>query len=383
MPKQDYYKILGIKESASADEIKRVYRDLAKKYHPDANKGDKNAEAKFKEISEAYTVLRDPEKRKKYDQMRRFGAFGGRTSGGFDFGGFDFGQFSRPGSSRQRRTGGFSIEDLFGLGGLGDIFGEFFDFGDRARREKTGTSQKGDTLYSEITIPFDLSIKGGKQEIYVNLEETCSNCNGTGAERGTKTSTCPDCHGRGTISIAQGFFAVNRTCPRCYGRGAIIEKACPVCQGTGEVKSKKKLAISIPQGISDGTRLRLKGQGASGIKGGPKGDIIVTVRVAYHRFFKRKGNDIYCEVPLDIIKAIKGTKIRVKTVYNNKIEMKIPPGTTDGKTFRLNGFGVKSKQGTGNQYVTINVVRRSNLSDEENKIIEEFENNGRYNQVGN
>ncbi len=378
MPKRDYYEILGVNENATADEIKRVYRNLAKKYHPDANKEDKNAEAKFKDISEAYNVLRDPEKRKKYDQMRKFGAFDGGTRGGFDFGGFDFGQFWQPGSARQRKSGSFSFEDLFGFGGLGDIFSEFFDRGDRIRRERAGTSQKGETLYYDLTIPFELAVNGGKQIIDVNLEESCNSCNGTGAERGTKLKTCPDCHGRGTISIAQGFFAVNRTCPRCYGRGAIIEKLCSVCLGAGEVKRAKKLAITIPQGIADGAKLRLKGQGATGIKGGSKGDIIVTFHVAHHRFFKRKGNDIYCKVPLDIIKAIQGTKIRVKTVYNKKVELKVPPGTKSGKTYRLKGLGVKSKEGVGDQYVTTNVVKRSNLSDEEQKIIEEFENNGKF-----
>jgi len=377
MPKRDYYEILGVKENASDEEIKRVYRNLAKQYHPDVNKGDKNTEAKFKEISEAYNVLRDPEKRKKYDQMKKFGGFGAGSPGSHDFRGFDYGQFWRPGSSQQQRGGSFSFEDFFGIGGLGDIFGDFFDFGDRIRKEKTGTSQKGDTLYYDLTIPFDLAVNGGKQVINVNLEEPCRSCNGTGAEKGTKPKTCPECHGRGTISIAQGFFAVSRTCPRCYGRGQIIDKVCSVCRGAGQAKQTIKLAITVPQGIADGAKLKLKGQGATGIKGGPKGDIVVTFHVAPHRFFKRKGNDIYCDVPLDIIKAIQGTKIRVNTVYNKKVEMKIPPGTGDGKTFRLKGFGVKSKQGIGNQYVRIKVLRRSNLSDEEKKIIENFENNGK------
>ncbi len=376
MPKRDYYDILGVKENASDAEIKRVYRDLAKKYHPDKNRGDKSAEAKFKEISEAYNVLRDPAKRKQYDQMKKFGAFGGGSTGGF--GGFDFGQFWRPGSSPQQRSGSFSFEDLFGLGGIGDIFGDFFDFGDRMRKERAGTSQKGDTLFYDLTIPFELAVKGRKQEIKVNLEETCSDCNGTGAEKGTKLKRCPDCHGRGTISIAQGFFAVNRTCPRCFGRGTIIEKPCSICRGTGITRRTKNLLITIPQGIADGTRLKLKNQGGAGIKGGPKGDIIITFHITPHRFFKREGNDIYCEVPLDIIKAIQGTKIRIKTVYDNKVEIKIPPGTKNGKTFRLKRLGVKSKEGTGDQYVTINVTRRSNLSEEDRKIIEDFENNGKF-----
>ncbi len=374
MPKRDYYEILGVKENASDAEIKRIYRDLAKKYHPDKNKGDKTAEAKFKEISEAYNVLRDPAKRKQYDQMKKYGAFGG----GGSTGGFDFSQFWRPGSSQQRRSGSFSIDDLFGSDNLGNIFGDFFDFGDRIRKERTGTSQKGDTLYYELTIPFELAVNGGKQGIQVNLEEPCSDCNGTGADKGTKPKTCPDCHGRGTISIAQGFFAVNRTCPRCYGRGTVIEKLCSVCRGKGTAKRTKNLSVTIPQGIDNGARLKLKGQGASGIKGGSKGDIIVTFHIAPHRFFTRKGNDIHCEVPLDIIKVIQGNKIRVKTVYNNKVEIKIPPRTKSGKIFRLKGFGVKSKEGIGDQYVTINVTRRSNLSDEERKIVEDFDNNGKF-----
>jgi len=249
--------------------------------------------------------------------------------------------------------------------------------GERTRKEKTGASQKGETLYYDLTIPFELAVNGGKQVITVNLEESCDNCDGTGAEKGSKPRTCPDCHGRGTISIEQGFFAVNRTCPRCFGRGTIIEKFCAVCRGTGAARRNKNLSITIPQGISDGTRLKLKGQGATGIKNGPKGDIIIAFHIAPHRFFKRKGNDIYCEVPIDMIKAIQGAKIRIQTVYNKKVDIKIPPGTKTGKMFRLKGLGVKSKEVTGDQYVTINVTRRSNMSDEEQKIVEEFENNGK------
>lgn len=384
MPKRDYYDILGVNEKASDEDIKRVYRNLAKKYHPDANKGDKNAEAKFKEISEAYNVLRDPEKRKKYDQMRKYGAFadgapGGFDFRGFDFGGFDFGRSWNNTSNRNQTGGGFSFEDFFGLGGLGDIFSDLFDRGDRIRKERSGKRQKGAELYSELTIPFEVAIHGGKQVINLLLEEPCDHCNGTGADRGTKPKTCPDCHGRGTISISQGFFAVNRTCPRCFGRGTIIEKVCPVCQGAGEVKRNKKLAITIPAGIEDNAKLRLRGQGATGTKGASRGDIMITIRVSPHRFFRRQGKDIYCEVPLDIIKAIQGTKIRIKTVYNSKVDVTIPPGTRDGKTFRLKKLGVKTRDGVGDQYVTIKVVRRSNLTEEERKIIEAFESDGKHN----
>jgi len=185
----------------------------------------------------------------------------------------------------------------------------------------------------------------------------------------------PDCHGRGTISISQGFFAVNRTCPRCYGRGILIDRPCSVCSGSGGVKRTKKLSINIPGGISDGALLRLKGMGSNGSHKGSRGDLIVKIKVASHRFFRRKGNDIYCEVPVDIIKAIQSTKIRIKTVYNSKVELKVPAGTKDGKTFRMKGLGIKSKKGKGDLYVTIKVIRRINLSKEEKKIIEEFENN--------
>lgn len=377
MPKQDYYDILGVKENASDEEIKRVYRNLAKKFHPDVNKGDKIAESRFKEISEAYNVLRDREKRKKYDHMKKFGAFGPGQSGGFDFSNFNFGQSQRPGSGGTRSGGSFSIEDLFGLGGIGDIFGDFFDRGERIRRERSGQRQKGDALSAEITIPFELAINGGKQFLNLTVEEDCEDCKGSGAEKGTKPKTCPDCLGRGTISISQGFFAVNRPCPRCFGRGTIIEHACPECHGSGTVKRTKKLAISIPEGIRDNAKLRIRGQGARGIKGGKKGDVIITVHISPHRFFRRKGNDIYCEVPVDIIKAIQGTKIRIRTVYNKKVDIKIPSGVKNGSIFRLKGLGVRSNEATGDQLVSINIIRRSNLNEEEKQLVEDYDNNGK------
>ena len=365
MPKKDYYDIFGLKENASQNEIKHVYRDLAKKYHPDVNKGNKQAESRFKEISEAYNVLKDPAKRQKYDQMRKYGAFGAAQPGGF--GGFDFSQFSQGGFKTHRSAsgGGTVFDELFGMGGLGDIFSQMFDQGSRVRQERYGNPQKGSTVQTELTIPFDLAVQGGKQVISVVVEERCSACSGTGVEKGAKPKTCPDCNGRGTISISQGFFAVNRTCPRCYGRGILIDRPCTICNGTGDVKRTKKLSINIPEGISDGALLRLKGMGSNGTKKGTRGDLIVKIKVTPHRFFKRTGNDVYCEVPIDIIKAIKSTKIRVKTVYNKKVELKVAAGTKDGRTFRLKGMGINSKKGKGDLYVTIKVIRRTNLSDEE------------------
>ena len=365
---KDYYKILGVSENASENEIKRAYRELAKKYHPDANRGNAQAEERFKEISEAYSVISDPQKRKQYDQMRRFGGFGPGT------GGFDFGNFRRAsGHGSFRGTGSFSFEDLFGAGGfdLGDILGDLF--GGRHSTRTTSHTKQPQTLYSELSIPFELAAQGGRQVINVTREESCKTCRGSGAKPGTKPETCKACHGRGTISVSQGFFAVNRTCPHCYGRGKIIRELCPACGGKGTVHATRKLAITIPAGVEDGKQLRLRGQGNPGVNGSKPGDIIVTIRVQPHRFFKRKGNDIYCEIPLDIVKAIQGTKIRVRTVYNKKIEVRIPPGTRDKKTFRLKGLGIKNNNGTGDQYVTIRLTKRADMSAAEKKMVEEFE----------
>ncbi|NOZ60584.1 MAG: molecular chaperone DnaJ [Calditrichaeota bacterium] len=372
MAKKDYYEILGVKEDASAAEIKRVYRQLAKKYHPDANRGNKEAEDRFKDISEAYAVLSDPEKRKKYDQMRRFG-FSGGQAGGFDFGNFDFGQFNRQGRARTHSSRGSIFEELFGVGGLGDIFSEMFDQGSRIRRERSGRPGVGADARTDLTIPFELAVNGGKQQIAVQVDERCSHCNGTGAEPGANPQTCPQCNGRGTISLSQGFFAVNRTCPRCLGRGIIIDKPCRVCGGSGEVKKTKRLSVTIPAGIKDGAVLRLKGLGGNGSSKEKRGDLYLKVHVSPHHFFKRKGNDVFCEVPIDIIQAIKGTKIRLKTVYNKKVEIKVPAQTKDGKKFNLRKLGIKSKKGIGDMYVTIRVKKRTNLTAEEKKLVEEYE----------
>ncbi|MBC8185925.1 molecular chaperone DnaJ [candidate division KSB1 bacterium] len=379
MPKRDYYDILGLKDNASQVEIKRVYRDLAKQHHPDVNKGNKEAENRFKEISEAYNVLRDPAKRQKYDQMKKYGAFtdGGQPGGFGGFNGFDFSKFSQGGYRTQRSGGGTIIDELFGMGGMGDIFSQMFDQGSRTRQERYGGQQKSNTVQTELTIPFDLAVNGGKQPVSIVVDDNCKTCNGTGAEKGAKPKTCPDCQGRGNISISQGFFAVNRTCPRCYGRGILIDRPCTACNGSGNAKGTKNLSINIPRGISDGTLLRLKGMGNNGKKKGNRGDLIVKIKITPHRFYKRKGNDVYCEVPIDIIKAIQSTKIRVKTVYNTKVELKIPAGSKDSKTFRLKGLGINSNKGKGDLYVTIKVVRRTNLTDEEKRIVNEFDNNGK------
>ena len=378
---KDYYNILGVDESATSADIKKAYRELAKKYHPDANRGNKSAENRFKEISEAYSVISDTDKRKKYDQMRKLGAFGSfGGGGGFNFDGNNFGKFWQSNTNNQKRgRGGFSIEDLLGASGfgLGDMFGEIFDRGSNVRRQKWSGKQKGESLQSELTIPFELAINGGRRIINVTREEKCSTCNGTGSKHGTKPQKCTTCHGNGTISMSQGFFSVNRPCPNCYGRGHIIKNVCSSCNGSGTIRKTKKLSVNIPPGIDSGTKLKLKGQGNPGIKGGETGDIFVKIQVSPHRFFKRKNNDIYCNIPIDIIKAIIGSKIRINTIYDKKIEIKIPPGTTNNKTFCLKGMGVIHKGIRGDQYVKVKLKKRDNLSMEERKIIENYEKSNR------
>ncbi|MEE4312217.1 MAG: molecular chaperone DnaJ [candidate division KSB1 bacterium] len=372
---KDYYDILGVSEKASTSDIKKSYRELAKKYHPDANKGDAAAEARFKEISEAYSVLSNEEKRKKYDQMRKYGAFGpgagGYSNGNFDF--RDFGGFGRG----QRPQGGIPFEDLFGTEsfGLGDILEGLFNRGGRPQGARQNSRNSNGAIHSEVTIAFEKAIKGGPLNISLDSEVVCTDCSGTGAKDGASPRTCPNCNGMGSISMSQGFFSVKRPCPACYGRGTIIDEPCVTCHGTGVVKKRKTLTISIPPGVDDGKILKLKGQGRPAVKGTTAGDLYLKIRVSPHRFFKRKGDNVHCEVPVDIIKAIKGTKIKIKTVYNKRVELKVPPCTKDGRTFKLNGLGVRRKGKSGDMYVKINVITRSDLSDEERELVNDYEGN--------
>jgi len=363
MAQKDYYKILGVSENASTDEIKRAYRRLAKKYHPDANPGNKMAEEKFKEISEAHQVLSDPKKRKQYDQLKKFGESGFRG-----YQGFDFEDFTK-GTGRK-----FEFEDLSGFGSFSDIFSSIFDFGERSRQSSWGP-QKGEDLYSEIEIPFDQAISGGKTVFQIKKEKTCPICHGTGGEPGSQVKTCPDCKGTGTISFSQGAFAVKRPCPRCYGRGKIIGTLCHNCGGLGQVETYEKIAINIPPGINDGAQLRLKGQGKLGISGGPPGDLIVKVNVGEHRFFEGKGADIYCQVPINIAQAVLGSKIRVRTI-DGKVDLKIPPGTQSGTLFRLKGKGVTVNGTKGDQYVEVLVEVPKTVSEKQKKLMEEFAKEG-------
>jgi molecular chaperone DnaJ len=375
MARKDYYQILGVGETASPDEIKKAYRRLAKKYHPDSNQGDPSAADKFKEANEAHEVLSDPKKRKQYDDMRHFASAGYGAAGGHQ--GFDIndllGQFARGGA---RSTGGrgaqtFTFEDLGGLGGVGDIFSSIFDRGGRFRQQRYGP-QPGEDLYAEVEVPFDLAIQGGKTVVSISKNETCDRCKGSGAEPGARVTKCPQCGGAGMISVSQGGFAVSRPCPRCYGRGEIVSEPCSKCAGSGQVSGMKRLSIKIPKGIDDGGKIRLRGQGQPGTSGGPPGDLIIKVNVLGDRFFTRRGASIYCDVKINLAQAVLGSKIRVRTMGDKKALLKIPAGTQPGTTFRLKGLGAEAGGKVGDQLVTVNVEIPRKLDSESKKLIEQL-----------
>jgi molecular chaperone DnaJ len=357
MAQKDYYSILGVKKSASQEQLKKAYRNLAKKYHPDANPGDKVAEERFKEVSQAYEILSDPKKRKQYDQMKD-AAFS------FDFGPGGFSGF-RGGAGKGFKTAGFGLDDL------GDMFSSFFDKGSRFRRERYGP-RRGDDLTFEIEIPFEEAIRGGRRVIEVPREETCTSCGGNGAEAGSGVNTCPECSGTGTVSIAQGGFAFSRPCPRCYGRGKVIDRPCHVCGGSGTVTQKRVISVTIPPGVDKGSRIRLAGQGGPGTAGGPPGDLILVVRLGLHLFFERKGRNVYCEVPVNFAQAALGSRMRVRTLDGTAM-IKVPAGIQSGASLRLRGCGVSGPGGQrGDMYVKIKVVTPRKLNLNQKKAMEAF-----------
>ncbi|MBN1503883.1 MAG: molecular chaperone DnaJ [Candidatus Eisenbacteria bacterium] len=370
---KDFYEILGVGESAGNDEIKKAYRRLAKKYHPDANPGSKTAEDRFKEISQAYDVLSDPQKRAQYDQMRKLG--GGVFTGAGGFQGQDFRDLFG-GAARGTGFGGgggFSYEDLGGFGGLGDLFSRLFGGGVRA--ESYGP-QRGEDINLELEIPFEEAVNGGRTTIAIQKDESCPVCRGTGARPGSKTTVCPECGGRGSVSFSQGGFAVSRPCPRCLGRGVLGGEPCEACGGRGTVRKSRKYAVRIPPGAGTGDKIRLRGQGEPGVSGGPPGDIVIQFRVGPHSFFQRKGVNIYCTVPLNIAQAVLGTKVRVKTIDGRRVELKVPAGVQNGATFRLKGMGLKKNGLQGDQFVTIEIRTPKDVTEKQRKLMEEFAKEG-------
>ncbi len=365
--KRDYYEILGVDRNATKDEIKKAYRKLAIKYHPDRNPGDKEAEEKFKEATEAYEVLGDDERRKIYDQ---FGHEGLEAQGAGGFRGF------RDASDFEDLFGGF--RDIFGS----DIFDSFFGFGDIFGRgsTRTGTRRESRRVTRGSDIKYDVELtleevaKGKKVELYVTRDEICPDCRGTG---GSGTTTCPQCGGTGQVTRTQGFFTIASTCPRCGGTGYVIKNTCRTCGGRGVVRKERKIVVDIDPGVEDGTILRLHGEGNAGLGGGPAGDLLLVVHVKPHPYFLRKGNDVVCQVEINVFQAILGTSIKVPTLDGKIVKINIPPGTQSGKTFRLKreGLPVFKGRGRGDQLVKVIVKIPKDLSSEEKKLIEQIAKN--------
>lgn len=365
---KDYYAVLGVSASAKQEEIKKQYRRLAKRHHPDANPNDPKASDRFKEISEAYNVIGDPEKRKQYDEMRRLGAFGGYSS--------STGPRSRPSGTRGPTTeggnaGGFRFQDfdIGGLGGLGDLFGSIFSGNERGRGQ---ADLQGQSVEATLEIPFRTAATGGKVPIELEVSEECGRCGGNGAAPGATFKLCPECNGRGVISFGQGGFAVNRPCPMCMGRGQVPSERCPVCNGAGEVRSRKKVLITVPPGTDIGTKIRLKGQGGKGRSGGPPGDLLITFQVQPDRFYGREGLDLIAKVPLNIAQATLGTTVSIKTLGGKKVSLKVPPGTSAGKRFRVRGQGIDKDGKKGDLIVEATITVPEDLSDEQRQKMKEF-----------
>ena len=368
---KDFYAVLGVPSSATADEIKKQYRRLAKQYHPDTNKGDPKAADRFKEISEAYTVLGDAEKRKQYDDMRRLGAFGG--FGGGRPGGARPGPGGYPGGPPGAGGGqsfDFTDFDIGGLGGLGDLFSSMFG-GQGGTRRPRGP-EPGQSVEMSLEIPFRVAATGGKVPVELEVTEECASCNGSGGAPGATIRACPECGGRGTVTFGQGGFAVSRPCPMCLGRGSVPSERCPSCNGAGQTRNRKKVLITVPEGTDTGSKIRLKGQGGRGQNGGPAGDLVISFQVQPDRFYKREGLDIVATVPINIAQATLGSKVAVKTIDGKKVTVKIPPGTAAGKRFRVRGQGIARGEHRGDLIVEVTITVPDQLTEEQEKMMKEF-----------
>ncbi len=353
--KRDYYEVLGVEKGASDDEIKKAYRKLAKQYHPDLNKDDPTAAEKFKEVGEAYSVLSDSEKRARYDQFGHAGvdpSYGGGGAGGY---------------------GGFGD---FDMGDLGDIFGSFFGGGFGGGQRRQGP-RKGQDIQQYITLTFEEAAFGCTKKVTVNRSETCDQCGGSGAKAGTNPETCPTCHGSGRVRQVQqtplGQFQTTSTCRNCGGSGKIIKEPCQKCGGSGTVRVSKTIDIKIPAGIDDDQTISARGQGEAGVKGGPNGDLFVTVTVKPHKLFRRDGSNVYLEVPITFVQAALGCELDIPTL-DGTVKQKIPEGTQNGDQFRFRGKGIPNLRtgGRGDQYVKVNVEVPKNLTSRQREILAQF-----------
>ena len=354
MAKKDLYEILGVSKNASEDELKKAYRRLAMKYHPDRNPDDTDAEAKFKEAKEAYEILTDAQKRAAYDQFGHAAFEGGMGGGAGAAGGY----------------GGAGFSDIFG-----DVFGDIFG-GGRGQAGGRGGSRayRGSDLQYNLEITLEEAVAGTTVTIKIPSSDPCTACDGTGAKKGSKPKTCPTCGGAGAVRIQQGIFAVQQTCPTCHGRGEIIEEPCPVCHGQGRVKTQKSLSVKIPAGVDTGDRIRLSGEGEPGGLGGPNGDLFVVVHVKAHPIFTRQDADLYCEVPISFTTAALGGEVDVPTL-SGSVRLKIPAETQSGKQFRLRSKGVAPVRGgaTGDMICKVTIETPVKLSEEQKELLRRFE----------
>ena len=363
----DYYAVLGVPKTATQEEIKKAYRKLAAKHHPDKNPTDPKAADKFKGISEAYQTLGDESRRKQYDAMRNLGSIGDfsqrsqRPRGGSGAGG----GYSQPGA------GGINFEDLgaAGFGPLGDIFSQMFGDARTQQGAKPRGPARGQDVETTLEIDFRMAALGGKVQVEQPVTEECATCHGSGAAPGAKLVNCTECNGRGTISFGQGGFAVQRPCPVCLGRGQVPTERCPTCAGAGEVRTKRRWSIAVKPGVDTGTKIRMKGQGAKGPKGGPPGDLLITFTVKPDRFYSREGLDLIAPVPINIIDASLGKKINVKTLDGTKVSLKIPAGTQNGKRFRVRGQGIEKDGARGDLIVQVDVTVPERLTPEQEEAM--------------
>ena len=353
--KRDYYEVLGIQKGASEDEIKKAYKKLARKYHPDMNPGDKEAEEKFKEVNEANEVLSDPEKKARYDQFGFAGVdpnYGAGAGGGAYGGGFDFGD-------------------------LGDIFGSFFGGGFGGQRRNPNAPQRGESIRASVSISFTEAAFGCEKSVTIERSEQCPACKGSGCAPGTTPEICPDCHGSGTVQTRRqtpmGVFASNGPCRKCGGTGRLIHQPCSDCRGSGAVRKRRTIKVNIPAGIDHGQTISLRGQGGAGKNGGPAGDLLITVMVQPHEIFRRDGVDVFCEAPITFTQAVLGAELEIPTI-DGKVKYSIPEGTQTGTVFRLKGKGVPvlNGRGRGDQYVTVVIETPRSLNKEQKEALRRF-----------
>ena len=349
MAKRDYYEVLGVARTAKDPEIKAAFRKLAMQLHPDRNPGDKDCEHRFKELNEAYDVLKDGDKRAAYDRFGHAAFEQGVGAGGAGFGA-DFAS-----------TFADIFDDFFGMSG--------------ARRGTRGGRERGADLRYNMEITLEDAFQGKAAQINIPIPVTCEACSGTGAKSGTKPKVCASCGGAGKVRHAQGFFTLERTCVACQGRGQVIEQPCPTCSGSGRVTRSRTLAVNIPPGVEDGTRIRLAGEGEAGVRGGPSGDLYIFLSLAAHAFFQRDGADLHCRVPVSMVTAALGGEFELPTIDGSNSRVKIPPGTQSGRRFRLSGKGMpvlRSKQ-SGDMYVQVMVETPQNLTKRQRELLMEFE----------